>query len=38
VHPSARIGPLCVVERGARVGAGTEVTSRVSLGYDCILG
>jgi UDP-3-O-[3-hydroxymyristoyl] glucosamine N-acyltransferase len=33
-----RIGPLCVVERGARLGAGTELKSRVTIGEDCVLG
>lgn len=50
VHPSAVIdpnasvavdaviGPLCVVERGARVGAGSVLKSRVTLGEDCSIG
>ena len=50
IHPSAvvdpsaeigedvRIGPLCVVERGARIGAGTELKARVHVGADCVLG
>ncbi|GKT00294.1 UDP-3-O-(3-hydroxymyristoyl)glucosamine N-acyltransferase [Acidovorax sp. SUPP3434] len=38
VHPTAFIGPLCVVERGARVGAGTVLKSRVTLGEDCHIG
>jgi len=38
VHPSARIGPLCVVERGARIGADTVLKSRVTVGEDCVLG
>ncbi len=38
VHPTARIGPLCVVERGARIGAGTVLASRVTVGYDCEVG
>ena len=32
VDPSAVIGPLCVVERGARIGAGTVLRSRVTVG------
>lgn len=32
VHPTATIGPLCVVERGAQVGAGTILKSRVTVG------
>lgn len=38
VHPLARIGPLCVIERGARIGADTELKSRVTVGENCILG
>jgi UDP-3-O-[3-hydroxymyristoyl] glucosamine N-acyltransferase len=38
VHPTASIGPLCVVERGARVGAHTVLKSRVTLGEDCVVG
>ncbi len=44
VHPgawvdaSACIGPLCVVERGARIGAGTWLKSRVTVGEDCHVG
>jgi len=50
IHPSAvidaeavigegvRIGPHCVVERGARIGAGTVLKSRVTISEDCVLG
>ena len=38
VHPTATIGPLCVVERGARIGAGTVLKSRVTVGEDCQIG
>ena len=38
VHPSAQIGPLCVVERGARIGAHTQLRSRVTVGEDCTIG
>lgn len=38
VDASAVIGPLCVVERGARVGANTVLKSRVTLGEDCVVG
>ncbi|MDF1484009.1 UDP-3-O-(3-hydroxymyristoyl)glucosamine N-acyltransferase [Ramlibacter sp. H39-3-26] len=38
VDPQARIGPLCVVERGARIGAGTVLKSRVTVGEDCSIG
>jgi UDP-3-O-[3-hydroxymyristoyl] glucosamine N-acyltransferase len=38
VHPTARIGPLCVVERGAQIGAHTWLKSRVTVGEDCRIG
>lgn len=38
VHPTATVGPLCVVERGAHVGAGTVLKSRVTVGEDCRIG
>jgi UDP-3-O-[3-hydroxymyristoyl] glucosamine N-acyltransferase len=38
VHPSASIGALCVVERGACVGANTVLKPRVSLGENCSIG
>lgn len=44
IDPEARIaedaviGPLCVVERGAEVGPGTWLKSRVTLGEDCKIG
>jgi UDP-3-O-[3-hydroxymyristoyl] glucosamine N-acyltransferase len=38
VDPTAWIGPLCVVERGARIGAGTVLKSRVTVGEDCTMG
>ncbi|MCW5220312.1 UDP-3-O-(3-hydroxymyristoyl)glucosamine N-acyltransferase [Verminephrobacter aporrectodeae] len=38
VHPSARIGPLCVIERGAQVGADSWLKSRVTVGEDCRIG
>ena len=38
VDPTATIGPLCVVERGARIGAGTWLKSRVTVGEDCQIG
>ena len=38
VHPSASIGPLCVVERGAHIGAGSVLKSRVTVGEDCHIG
>ncbi len=38
VHPTARVGPLCVVERGASIGAGTVLKSRVTVGENCSIG
>lgn len=38
VDTTARIGPLCVVERGARIGAGTVLKSRVTVGEFCVVG
>ena len=38
VHPTARIGALCVVERGAQIGAHTWLKSRVTVGEDCQIG
>lgn len=38
VHPTACIGPLCVVERGAVIGAHTVLKSRVTVGERCTVG
>jgi UDP-3-O-[3-hydroxymyristoyl] glucosamine N-acyltransferase len=38
IDPQAQIGPLCVVERGARIGAHTVLKSRVNVGEDCVVG
>ena len=38
VDPTASIGALCVVERGARIGAGTVLKNRVSVGENCVIG
>ncbi len=38
VHPSAYIGPLCVIERGARIGACSVLTSRVTVSQGCLIG
>ncbi|MET3474638.1 UDP-3-O-(3-hydroxymyristoyl)glucosamine N-acyltransferase [Variovorax atrisoli] len=38
VDATARIGALCVVERGARIGAGTVLKSRVTVSEDCVIG
>jgi UDP-3-O-[3-hydroxymyristoyl] glucosamine N-acyltransferase len=35
---SATVGPLCVVESGARIGAYTVLKSRVTVGEDCVVG
>ncbi|MEG0558386.1 MAG: UDP-3-O-(3-hydroxymyristoyl)glucosamine N-acyltransferase, partial [Comamonas sp.] len=37
-HESAYVGPLCVVEANARIGAGTVLKSRVTLGEGCEVG
>ena len=38
VHPTVRIGALCVIERGASIGANTELRSRVTVGEGCTVG
>jgi len=38
VDVTAYVGPLCVVERGARIGRGSVLKSRVTVGEDCIVG
>jgi UDP-3-O-[3-hydroxymyristoyl] glucosamine N-acyltransferase len=38
IDPTATIGPLCVVERGARIGAGSVLKSRVTVGEYCSVG
>ncbi|MGI9135005.1 MAG: UDP-3-O-(3-hydroxymyristoyl)glucosamine N-acyltransferase, partial [Rhodoferax sp.] len=38
VDASATIGALCVVERGARIGAQTVLKSRVTVSEDCVVG
>jgi UDP-3-O-[3-hydroxymyristoyl] glucosamine N-acyltransferase len=38
VADDAVIGPLCVLERGVRVGAGTVLKSRVTLSQGCVVG
>lgn len=38
VDATALIGPLCVVERGARIGAGTVLKSRVTVSAGCQIG
>ncbi|MFM9879273.1 MAG: UDP-3-O-(3-hydroxymyristoyl)glucosamine N-acyltransferase [Burkholderiaceae bacterium] len=38
VHASARIGPLCVIERGAVIGAYSVLKSRVTVGENCTVG
>ncbi|PUE08502.1 UDP-3-O-(3-hydroxymyristoyl)glucosamine N-acyltransferase [Limnohabitans sp. T6-5] len=38
IAPDAIVGPLCVIERGAQIGAGTVLKSRVTIGEDCTVG
>jgi len=38
VDPSASVGPLCVIERGARIGAHTVLKSRVTVSEGCVVG
>ena len=38
VDATAQIGALCVVERGAHIGANTVLKSRVTVSEDCIIG
>lgn len=38
VHPTAHVGPLCVIEHGARVGADSVLKSRVTISEGCEVG
>jgi UDP-3-O-[3-hydroxymyristoyl] glucosamine N-acyltransferase len=38
VHATASVGPLCVIERGATVGAHTVLKACVTLGEHCSIG
>ncbi len=38
VDPSASVGALCFVGRGARIGADTVLKPRVTVGEDCVIG
>ena len=38
VDPSASVGPLCFIARGARIGANTVLTDRVTVAEDCVIG
>lgn len=38
VASDAVIGPMCVVERGAHIGSGTWLKSRVTIGENCTVG
>jgi UDP-3-O-[3-hydroxymyristoyl] glucosamine N-acyltransferase len=38
VHPSAYVGPLCVLEAGAKIGAGTVLKGNVYIGTGCEIG
>ena len=38
VDPTASVGAQCFVGRGARIGAGSVLKPRVTVGEDCVLG
>ena len=38
IDPSASIGAQCFVGQGARIGAGTVLKPRVTVGEDCVIG
>ena len=38
VDPTASVGALCFIGRGARIGADTVLKARVTIGEDCTLG
>ncbi len=38
LDPSVSVGPLCVVEQGARIGAHTVLKARVTIGENCSVG
>ncbi len=38
IDPSASVGPLCVIGRGVRIGAGTVLKSRVTVSDGCQIG
>ncbi|MBY4595304.1 UDP-3-O-(3-hydroxymyristoyl)glucosamine N-acyltransferase [Ottowia caeni] len=38
IDPSASVGPQCFVGRGARIGANTVLTVRVTVAEDCVIG
>jgi UDP-3-O-[3-hydroxymyristoyl] glucosamine N-acyltransferase len=38
IDPTARVGALCVVERGAQIGANTVLKARVTIGEGCRIG
>lgn len=38
IDPAARIGALCVIERGVRIGADTVLKSRVTVSEGCSIG
>jgi len=38
IDPQAHVGPLCVIERGSRIGAGTVLKARVFIGENCVVG
>ena len=38
IDPTARIGALCVIERGVQIGAHTVLKSGVTVSEDCVIG
>ncbi|MES2975923.1 MAG: UDP-3-O-(3-hydroxymyristoyl)glucosamine N-acyltransferase [Pseudomonadota bacterium] len=38
ISSTASVGALCVIERGARIGAGTVLKARVTVGENCVIG
>ncbi len=38
VDPTASVGALCIIERGARIGAGSVLKSRVTVSEGCTVG
>ncbi len=38
IDPSATIGPLCVIESGVRIGAGSHLQASVFIGRECVIG
>ncbi len=38
IDPTATIGPLCVLESGARIGRGTHLQAQVYVGREAVIG